>query len=239
MSDEDILVPNSYNIICNNLISKNTVSVPDLINIQRINGQSYPPPVGVNTVIAPTSATDQNGAIISALNLNMEFADGTHNGIISAGTQTIGGTKTFAGGIVSPTLTGVTTINGNQYPPIQIGNISNTYNFTGGPFPLIATPLVSGTSVSGFITFCIFATDGVDFQSQIQSLYFNAINKGNVLSHDVSEVGGTSTNTSGAIATIVTFDLNSGILRIACAITAGFITTVNVIQNQNIFTSLV
>ena len=58
---------------------------------------------GIYDAIAPTLASDNNGVIIdNVLNqIHMEFADATHNGIVSTVAQTFGGTKTFSA-IVAP-----------------------------------------------------------------------------------------------------------------------------------------
>ena len=80
---------------------------------------------GVNyTAIAPIAATDNNGIIInnSTSQINLEFADATHNGIVSTTNQTFTGTKTFATAVNTPIITsvggGVITIasGASQYP---------------------------------------------------------------------------------------------------------------------------
>ncbi len=76
------------------------------------------------TAIAPTAATDNNGIIIdnATSEINLEFADATHNGIVSTVAQTFTGTKTFATAVNTPIITsvsgGVITIasGASQYP---------------------------------------------------------------------------------------------------------------------------
>lgn len=50
---------------------------------------------GCLTIGSPAAATDNNGATITGGTLNMEFADATHNGILSTTSQTISGSKTL------------------------------------------------------------------------------------------------------------------------------------------------
>lgn len=59
---------------------------------------------GSYNVIAPASPTDNNGIKITGSNIGCEYADLTHNGILSTGTQSIGGTKTFSNARVSGEL---------------------------------------------------------------------------------------------------------------------------------------
>jgi hypothetical protein len=57
-------------------------------------------PTGVTTMAAIGSTPNANGATISGRTLNLEPADSTNGGIVTTGTQTFAGAKTF-----SPTLT--------------------------------------------------------------------------------------------------------------------------------------
>lgn len=61
---------------------------------------------GVFVAAAPTVATDQNGIIITPTTLNLEFADSTHNGIVSTSLQAFNGTKQFTA-IETPSITSV------------------------------------------------------------------------------------------------------------------------------------
>ena len=71
------------------------------------------------SIVAPTAATDANGAIISGSTLQLEFATATNPGILSVAAQTLAGTKTFSSAvIISPAnnqvvlgTTNTTTIN--------------------------------------------------------------------------------------------------------------------------------
>ena len=60
---------------------------------------------------APAAATDANGITVATgsttATLSLEYADGTHPGILSTGAQTIAGNKTFTGSISASGLTGV------------------------------------------------------------------------------------------------------------------------------------
>lgn len=84
---------------------------------------------GVTTVGA-ISGSDANGMVISGSTINLTAADGTNGGALTAGTQTIGGDKTFSGNI---TASG--TYNTNTFSATQL-------TFGG------ASGLVSGTNLS-------------------------------------------------------------------------------------------
>src|SRR5690348_10414865 len=60
------------------------------------------------SVSAPVSPTDNKGLIVDTTSgvINLEFADSTHNGILSTTVQTIAGLKTFPDTINS-TVSGV------------------------------------------------------------------------------------------------------------------------------------
>jgi len=64
---------------------------------------------GVTSLTTPTG-TNANGGSISSNVLTLSLADGTNPGLLSTGTQTIAGAKTFSSAIVAPTATN--TING-------------------------------------------------------------------------------------------------------------------------------
>ena len=52
------------------------------------------------SVIAPTAATDANGAILSGSTLQLEFATATNPGILSVAAQTLAGAKTFSSAVI-------------------------------------------------------------------------------------------------------------------------------------------
>lgn len=56
-------------------------------------------PAFTPTVIAPTVASDQNGIQVGSNQLNLEFADASHNGIASTVAQSFTGVKTFISGV--------------------------------------------------------------------------------------------------------------------------------------------
>lgn len=57
------------------------------------------------SILPPIAPIDLNGAVISGDTFSLENADATHPGIITTGTQTFSGVKTFANGIVAPGTT--------------------------------------------------------------------------------------------------------------------------------------
>ncbi len=64
---------------------------------------------GVTTMAAVGSSPSANGASISGVTLTLQPADGTHPGVLTSGTQTIGGNKTMSGTLAmgSNAITGV------------------------------------------------------------------------------------------------------------------------------------
>jgi hypothetical protein len=61
---------------------------------------------GVTTLAAVGSSPNANAGSISSTTLTLEPADGTNPGVLTAGTQTIGGDKTFSGAISASNLSG-------------------------------------------------------------------------------------------------------------------------------------
>jgi hypothetical protein len=57
---------------------------------------------GVNTLTYTTASSYANGGTISGTTLTLAAADGNYPGLISTGTQTIAGAKTFSGGVTAP-----------------------------------------------------------------------------------------------------------------------------------------
>jgi hypothetical protein len=60
---------------------------------------------GVTTMAAIGSSPNANGATISGSNLNLEPASASFGGVVTTGTQTIAGAKTFSSAITTPTIT--------------------------------------------------------------------------------------------------------------------------------------
>lgn len=60
---------------------------------------------GVNTLAAIGSSPNANGATISGSTLTLEPADGSFGGVVTTGTQTIAGAKTFSSAFTSSTST--------------------------------------------------------------------------------------------------------------------------------------
>jgi hypothetical protein len=63
----------------------------------------------VTTLAAVGSSPNANGATISSSTLNFQPCNGTNPGVITSGTQTIGGNKTFTGTIGASNLSGTNT----------------------------------------------------------------------------------------------------------------------------------
>mgnify|MGYP006192700743 CR=1 FL=1 len=62
-------------------------------------------PSGVSAMSAIGSTPNANGASISGSNLTLQPADGSNGGILTNGTQTIAGAKTFSGNVTARTYT--------------------------------------------------------------------------------------------------------------------------------------
>ncbi len=82
---------------------------------------------GAFTLNAVGSSPNANGATYSSPNFNLEPADGTNPGIITAGTQTFGGNKTFSGSISASNLSGTNT--GDN--PVTLAAFGSTPNANG------------------------------------------------------------------------------------------------------------
>jgi hypothetical protein len=80
-----------------------------------------------NSIAAPIAAIDDNGIVFVGAFLHLEFADSTHNGIVSHVAQQFGGNKTFIDGIQTYTngITSNVVIGLNAMPtPTGTGNIA-------------------------------------------------------------------------------------------------------------------
>lgn len=86
------------------------------------------------TLTAVGAAPSANGATLSGQALTLQPADGTHPGVITSGTQTIGGAKTFSGAISASNLSGTNT--GDQ-------TITLTGDITGSGTGSFATTLAT------------------------------------------------------------------------------------------------
>jgi hypothetical protein len=81
-------------------------------------------PAGVTTMAAIGSTPNANGATISGVNLNLEPASASYGGIVTTGTQTFAGAKTF-----SPTLTAAA--NGETLVGLDINPTFTNGSYTG------------------------------------------------------------------------------------------------------------
>jgi hypothetical protein len=66
-------------------------------------------PAGVTTMAAIGSTPNANGATISGVNLNLEPASASYGGIVTTGTQTFAGAKTFSPAVTAASFLGVGT----------------------------------------------------------------------------------------------------------------------------------
>jgi hypothetical protein len=114
-------IDDSGNITANNLSGTNTGDV---------------------TLTAVGAVPNANGASLSGQALTLQPADGTNPGLITSGTQTIGGAKTFsanvttssslfADGGIDTSAAGTLSIGSTNATIINLGNASATVNFNG------------------------------------------------------------------------------------------------------------
>ena len=85
---------------------------------------SWALPTGVASLGTFTTTTYANGGTISGTTLTLAAADGTNPGLITTGTQTIAGAKTFSNNITAPAFLG------NATTATTAGNITATSNTT-------------------------------------------------------------------------------------------------------------
>lgn len=143
-------------------ITPNSVAAVGTLGGSNFSGSSAGANTGDVSLTAIGAVPSANGASMSGQALTLQPADGTHPGLITAGSQTIGGAKTFSGAIGASNLSGTNT--GDQYTSIN----GNTFlgNNTGSSAPAIALTAtqakavlaISNTDVSGLGTFSTLNT---------------------------------------------------------------------------------
>jgi hypothetical protein len=103
---------------------------------------------GVNALNYTSTTSYANGGTISGTSLTLTAADGTNPGLISIGTQTIAGAKSFNNDITAPNFIGNLTgnVTGNATTASTAGNITATTNTTLTSLPNLNTV---GTITSG------------------------------------------------------------------------------------------
>ena len=93
----------------------------------------------------PAAATDSNGGTITSGAIALEYADGTHPGIVSTGAQTFAGTKTF-----SSTISG--SISGNAATVTTNANLTGDVTSVGNATTLATVNVSPGTTTLSTIT---------------------------------------------------------------------------------------
>ncbi len=130
-----------------------------------IGNGSWQNATGVNTVSAIGSTPNANGASIAGNTLNLQPADATYGGIVTAGAQTIAGAKTFSGAISASNLSGTNT-GDNAVNSLYSGLVSNATH-TGDAVGSTALTVVkiNGTSLAGLATGLLKNTTGTGVPS--------------------------------------------------------------------------
>jgi hypothetical protein len=93
------LTDGETNIDCNQMIINGDCKVTG-----NISAANYDSKAVVTSVGTPIAATDNNGVTVSSNTLKCEYADATHNGIVSTSGQTFAGTKTFSDVVITNSI---------------------------------------------------------------------------------------------------------------------------------------
>lgn len=140
MSISNLLVPNTYELFCESLTSPEFVKTnsinttdPQRLSIgdnvftfdgmdvgttgsvatYTFNGIPFNPSGTVPVTLAPVGASpNANAATLTGQVLNLEPANATNPGVLTSGTQSIGGTKNFTSDITAANIQGVTSLSG-------------------------------------------------------------------------------------------------------------------------------
>ena len=170
------------------------------------------------TTIAPTAGTVANDGLVinnSLKQINLEFADGTHNGIMSTVAQNLAGTKIFNNGIrvsnVTPSA-GVTNIFGYYFFK-NIGTVNVTGGLT-GTFTMVAQVFSSVVNLmlSGFVN--ASASNGIATITEALDTEFRPITSTHgttlpILVYGVYGQGSIEISTAGVITIGTGYDSNS------------------------------
>ncbi len=118
------------------------------------------------TLTAVGSSPDANGASLSGQALTLQPADATHPGLVTTGTQTFAGAKTFSAALTTTLATvvgtritsGVSALVDGATPALD-ASLGNTFTLTTTTNPTIAVP---SSAVSGqTITIAVKASGGI------------------------------------------------------------------------------
>jgi len=125
-----------------NVSGSGNITAAGSISATNISGSSSGTNSGDVTLTAVGASPNADGASLSGQALTLQPADGTNPGLLTAASQTIGGTKTFTGSISASNLSGTNT--GDQ-------TITLTGDVTGSGTGTFATTVaqIAGTTVSG------------------------------------------------------------------------------------------
>lgn len=152
------------------------------------------------TLAAVGSSPNANAASLSSQALTLQPADATNPGVITSGTQTIGGAKTFAGAISASNLSGT---NSGDVTLAAVGASPNANGATLSGQALTLQP--ANTTNPGVLT----ATDWNTFNNKLTS----TLTDGNILVGNASNVA-TSVNPSGDVdvSNAGVFSINAGVI---------------------------
>lgn len=142
-----------------------------------------PPDVGVTTVGSFSGSSQANGASIAGATITFGPADGTNPGMVSTGTQTLAGAKTFSGAVVinpSTLKVGTASVINNALEQSSFLN-TQTGDAATSPFALYAqtsvstdTPVVTANQIGGGFDFLRTITVDTTDTKSINTLQLQA-----------------------------------------------------------------
>jgi len=167
MSISNLLVPNTYELFCESLTSPefvktNSINTTDpqhlligdnpatfdgldfgttgSVATYTFNGYPFSPSGAAPVTLAAVgSSPNANAATLTGQVLNLEPANATNPGVLTSGTQSIGGTKNFTSDITAANIQGVTSLSGaTLILPITSGISTGTIQQAAG-VPLLHT----------------------------------------------------------------------------------------------------
>lgn len=151
------LVRDGSGAVVSSVVSFPSSAIVGVSDIQVLSNKSFSDSItasnlsGTNTgdvsLTAVGASPSANGASLSGQALTLQPADATHPGLITAGTQTLGGAKTFSTSISSPTV-GATTVNATTVNATTVSATNQQANgSTSGAFTLNAADTTASYSV--------------------------------------------------------------------------------------------
>ena len=187
---------NASGVLSSSLVVDADVSASAAITLSKLAGGA-----NIVTSLATPSGSNANGGSISANVLTLSLADGTNPGLVSTGTQTFAGAKTFSSTIVGSISGNASTVTTNANLTGDVTSVGNATTLTNAP--VIAKVLTGYVSGAGTVA----TTDSI--LGAIQKLNGNtALVSGAVTS--LTAPSGTNANGGSIASNILTLSLADG-----------------------------